>query len=174
MKKYIITFLPLFCFALFAQFKKDNLVNPADILLNKNEQNGILSNNLQIHHRLAMGYSSSANNSMMGAEYVMGLAYQFEAPVLLAMELGVMNIPFSSMPLPSEEKTRVYLKSASLEYQPSEDFRMKLEFNSYPSGYQNSLFNNHRSFFKKRSSFFDDNNKGNNDSNDDENSDLFE
>ncbi len=75
--------------------------------------------------------------SMGGKSYSQGIylnrmSYQFESPVTLNLEWGVMNSPLASVGLNSPFKNGFFLSGASLEYKPSENFQIGIQYSNYP------------------------------------------
>jgi hypothetical protein len=94
---------------------------------------------MSVSHSLSMSYFNTGSGSVMLNEYIAGINYQISDPLTLRLNLGMSYTPYSSF-LPAEENsTDIYLKSATLDYRPSDSFRMRVDFRTVrPSDYLNS------------------------------------
>ena len=159
MKKLII----LFIFAaniMFAQFKSDG-DKPVDIkagITNYNPSSLFLGfinlNNLEMHHSLSMSYSASSNYGMALSTYTNRLSYKFSDNLKLELDASIVNTPYNTLGDSFTNSINgIYLSRAQLNYKPSENTNIVLQFRSGPGAYYNP-YGYYSGFY--RNSFFDD------------------
>jgi hypothetical protein len=87
---------------------------------------------IKIDHSFSMNYSSSSTNSAFVNEYVAGINYRISEPMNLRMELGMSYTPYSTFSIPGEEQqAQAYLKSATFDYRPNQQFHLQIGYNTY-------------------------------------------
>jgi|GEM_PF-1271332 len=135
--KYLILTALLISLNCFSQFRgTDNLTDPRMKLMSPSQGAIFDMSKLSVSHTFAMNYMSSGSNSVMINEYVAGLKYKISDPLTLRLNLGMAYTPYSSFSAGEENSTDIYLKSASLDYKPNNQFRMRVDFRTIkPSDY---------------------------------------
>lgn len=142
--KTIILSIIIITTALAAQFRDTGMqTDPRLKLMNTSHSSFLDMSKISLSHSVSMGYYTSGSNSVMINEYVAGLKYQISDPITLKLNLGMSYSPYSSFQAPGEQNTDFYLKSASLDYNPSESFRMRIDFRNIN---QNDYFFNRDPF----------------------------
>jgi hypothetical protein len=130
--------------ALAAQFRDTGTqADPRLKLMNGSPTSFLDMSKISLSHSVSMGYYSSGSNSVMINEYIAGLKYNISDPLTLKLDLAMSYSPYSSFHAPGEQSTDFYLKSASLDYKPSESFRMRIDFRNIN---QNDYFFNRNPF----------------------------
>ncbi|NTW50727.1 MAG: hypothetical protein HGB19_13560 [Chlorobiales bacterium] len=92
----------------------------------------------QMHHSYSLQYSSGMNNTV--GEYVNTMTYQFDFPLTLRTDIGVMHQPFGAsneqlkQGIGSDAFTGLYLKNASATYRPTRDLTIGILFQQYRPG----------------------------------------
>ena len=133
MKKIIFVSTLMILGLIFAQFKTDaKNFDPRYKLMSPT--NGSLFDMSRIHvsHSFSMNYSSTGTSSAFVNEYVAGINYRISNPMNLKLELGMSYTPYSTFSIPGEEqKTSVYLKSATFDYKPNNTFHLQIGYNNY-------------------------------------------
>lgn len=143
MKATILTVMMITA-TLVAQFRDaGNQTDPRLKLMNGSATSFLDMSKISLSHSVSMGYYSSGSSSVMVNEYIAGLKYRISDPLTLKIDLGMSYSPYSSFQAPGEQSTDFYLKSASLDYKPSESFRMKIDFRNIN---QNDYFFNRNPF----------------------------
>ena len=119
-----------------AQFKEKEDFDPRQKLLSTNTSSGGLldAERFSLDQTYSMSYSSGSAHSMATGAYVAGLNYRFSDPLSMKLELAASFMPYSTFSLPSDQKTQVYFKSATLDYRPNDTFRMKIRVEHNPGG----------------------------------------
>ena len=142
--KTIILCIIIMTAVLAAQFRDTGTQpDPRLKLMNSSPSSFLDMSKMSLSHSVSMGYYSSGSNSAMVNEYIAGLKYRISDPLTLKLDLGMSYSPYASFIAPGEQSTDFYLKSASLDYKPSESFRMKIDFRNIN---QNDYFFNRNPF----------------------------
>lgn len=144
MKKIIfLSTMILFGFV-FAQFKADvESFDPRLNLMGPSTGSLFDMSRIRVDHSFSMNYSSTGTNSAFVNEYVAGINYRISKPMNLRMELGMSYTPYSTFSIPGEEEqAQVYLKSATFDYRPNNQFHFQIGYNTYrPSDLLFNSFN---------------------------------
>ncbi|MBU2491138.1 MAG: hypothetical protein KJ571_00835 [Bacteroidetes bacterium] len=159
MKKFIILFVITANLG-FAQYKSD-LEKPVDIkagITNYNPSSLFLGfinlDNLEMHHSLSMSYGASANYGIALSTYTNSLFYKFSDNLNLEIDASIVNTPYNTLGDSFTNSINgIYLSRAQLNYKPSENTNIVLQFRSGPGSYYNPY--NYYSGIN-RYSFFDD------------------
>ncbi|PID28425.1 MAG: hypothetical protein CR982_04430 [Candidatus Cloacimonadota bacterium] len=142
--KIITLFLILFLgSSLYSQFREKQedsrvlLMKP----LNSSQTSLLDMDRFSIDHSFSMSYSNSSKYSFMENEYVSGINYRFSDPLTLRVELAASYIPYSSFSMEDNMKASIYLKSATLNYKPSENVSISLKYSNLRGlrGFNNKL-----------------------------------
>jgi len=160
MKKLFILGLFFISVVNIAQFKGDDS-KPVDI------RSGILSNTplsslfsfvdpskFNMNHSFEMSYSSFGNNGIAMGVYTNLLSYEFSDELNVQINTSFVNSPYNTL---GEGFTNsingVYLDRAKINYNPSENFKISLQFSNSPFGY-NNYYSNRR--YSPLSNIWDD------------------
>lgn len=101
----------------------------------------LTSDKLEMHHTFHSSFMSfGGGQSQLTNAYINSLLYRFDAPLLLRINLGLMNTPYSSLqttPGIDLKQTQIF-GDVQLEYQPSDKTRLILGVSKMPaySGYR--------------------------------------
>lgn len=91
---------------------------------------------LDLHHSYSLSWMSGGGRSVSGGEYTGTMLYQFNSPVWLRMDVGVMHDPFGSQAAAySGSAAQVYLKNLSLTWKPSASTTVQFGYHQIPAGY---------------------------------------
>ncbi|MFC2133230.1 hypothetical protein ACFLTH_01315 [Bacteroidota bacterium] len=142
MKKLILISLFVFTGIINAQFKgeAEKPVNVRDGIINNSPSSLLLGfinpDNLQINHSMSMSYTSFGNQGIALGVYTGSLMYKFNDKLDLQIDASVVNTPYSSYGQEHADHINgVYLSRAQLNYRPSEDMHITIQFNRIPYGY---------------------------------------
>ena len=160
MKNLVFIVIFIFSSVINAQFKgeAEKPINVRDGIVNNNPSSLLLGfinpDNLHINHSMSMSYTSFGNQGIALGVYTGSLMYKFSDKLDLQIDASVVNTPYSSF---GEEHANqingVYLSKAQLNYRPSKDMNITIQFNRIPYGY-------YRPYYRISpfgSSMFDDN-----------------
>ncbi len=97
---------------------------------------------LNISHSYSIGFFSGSGVSGSQALYNGTIQYQLANPLMLTLNFGVLHDPSALLGGQNQlgTGTKVY-PSGTLDWRPSENFRMQIGFASYPAGTMYSPFN---------------------------------
>lgn len=141
MKKVFIIFLIAFT-AANAQFKSEGN-KPVDIkskLVNNNPSSFLLSfinpQNFSMRHSFSLSYSAFGGNGIALGIYTNRLAYKFSDNLNIEVDASVINSPYSTFGKEFSDRINgIYLTRAQLNYKPSEDFQISIQYRNSPFGY---------------------------------------
>lgn len=146
MKKYIFV---LICISMvYGQFRNKEENIALQNLIAKPVSGLLDMDRITVRHSYSMSYASFGKNSLSTGEYVAQINYRIADPLNLQLELGAYYIPYSSFALEDGEKSKVYLKSATLDWKISKNFKVQARFQNILlpeySPFSESIFNNYR------------------------------
>ena len=101
--------------------------------------------NLNMGHSFEMSYSAFGNDGMALGVYTNRLSYEFSEEFNLELNTSFVNSPYNTL---GENFTRslngIYIDRARINYNPSKDFNISLQFSNSPYRYYNRY--NYRGF----------------------------
>jgi len=124
----------------YAQFK-DQLPNSSDVgssLVRPDDSNGLLLGifnpaNFSMHQSLSMSYITFGNQGLALGMYTNSLSYKISNPLTISADVSLLNSPYSSLGSKfSQGLNGIYLTRADLNYHPSNNFQIDLQFNQNP------------------------------------------
>jgi len=89
---------------------------------------------MTVSHNIQMGYSSFSGGSMMQSLYATTIGYRLSDPLSLSITLGLTNNRFSAGGSPTTFNSLV--GGARLDYNPTQDIHLRLQFSRAPGFYQ--------------------------------------
>src|SRR5262245_64266190 len=90
-----------------------------------------------MQHSYSLSYMSVGGQGFSQGLYLNTMSYRFADPLQLSLQWVIMNQPLSSLGVPSMYQSGFFLSGANLEYKPSKNMSLGIQFNSYPAGYYN-------------------------------------
>lgn len=137
-----------------AQFK-DELDKPVDTkggITNYTPSNFLLGfinpQNFQMNHSVSMSYTSFGNQGVALGVYTNNMSYQFSDNLNIEADVSFVNSPYSSFgDEHAKQLNGIYLSRAQLNYRPSDNTFITLQYNHLPTGYgygRLSPFNSYR------------------------------
>lgn len=139
MKKiFVLALLLSIPFLAFAQYKdqaklpkmSQAIAKPASSLL----LGFLKSDRLTMHHNFSMSFMTLGRQNMMVNSYTNTINYQISNPLFLRMNLGVMNMPYSSFTNSALNNTH-FFGGAELFYRPTDNTTIKLGIDVRPGYY---------------------------------------
>ncbi|PID56228.1 MAG: hypothetical protein CR986_10385 [Ignavibacteriae bacterium] len=104
-----------------------------------------------MNHSFSMSYSAMGNNGIALGVYTNKIGYKFSDKLDFQMETSFVNLPYSTLGDSFNKSINgIYIESARLNYQPSEDFNMSIEFSNSPFNYYNRYRSYGRGFYRDR------------------------
>lgn len=90
-----------------------------------------------------MGYYNFGGDGLGISMYTNSLRYQISEPLSVRADVSLMMTPFGSLSSRlGDSFGGVFLQNAEIDYRPSKDFGVRLQFRQYPSGTGMSSFGN--------------------------------
>lgn len=95
----------------------------------------------QMHHAVSMSYVTMGGQSIGLSMYTNSMRYQISGPLSVRADVSMVFSPFSSYGSAFQrEISGIYLNRAQVDYQPSKNFKVSLQYrnlpaNGYGSGY---------------------------------------
>lgn len=140
MKKALL-FLILISTALFGQFK-DQLNNGSSIhdgLIKSETPSMILGfinpSNFSMHHSYSLSYSGFSGGGMALGVYTNSMAYKFTDNLNVQVDASIVNSPYNSFGKDfTNQINGIYLSRAQLNYRPTENMNINIQYRSYPAG----------------------------------------
>ncbi|MCZ7557438.1 MAG: hypothetical protein M5R41_13645 [Bacteroidia bacterium] len=100
---------------------------------------------LEMHHSVTMSYGMIGDHGLGSSMYINSLRYSISEPLSVRADIGMMLTTFgSASSFMRNDISRIFLKRASVDYVPSKDFRLTLQYRNEPylsryGGWNNGL-----------------------------------
>ena len=150
MKKVLVLgFMVVFSIAAgYAQLKsQDERVSAAESLIRPapsiSSFLGLLSSdNFMMRHNFSFSYLSSGGQDLSLASYTNSMFYRIADPLNLRVDLTLQGSPFGQYgSLGQNDFSRLFVSRAELNYRPTDNMFIKLQFSQRPFGYRNDYYN---------------------------------
>jgi hypothetical protein len=140
---FIFVFIPMLAFAQLKSQTKMPSISDAIAKPNTGSFFGLFDpTRLSMHHSFSMSYMTMGSaGGMMVNSYMNTIDYQISNPLFLRLNLGLMNIPYSSLQNPVLNNTQ-FFGGAELYYRPSDNTLLKFGFDVRPGYYGPGYYNN--------------------------------
>jgi len=126
----------------------DSMVKPADI---SNLIFGFFNpDNFQMRHSYSLSYYSIGGRGIALGVYTNSMLYRISNPLTLRVDWSLTYSPFSSFGKQFQnDLSGLFLNRAELDYRPSKNFRINLQFRQLPGGYYSPYYYNplYRGFY---------------------------
>ena len=146
-KNIIILLSILISTPTFSQIKDNNLVkeNVRDGIINQ-QSGGLFDffNPQKFHmdHIYNLSFSTSGSNQLAVGSYTNRLFYKFNNKLNFQLWTSIVTTPYSSFGSNSNLKfDGIYIDKASLNYRPTKNFFIEVQFSNNPYRYYNSYYN---------------------------------
>jgi len=96
---------------------------------------GIDPQRFSMQQSYSLSYLSAGGQGFSQGMYLNTMSYRFSDPLHVSLQWGLMNQPLSSLGVPGVYTSGFFLSGANLEYKPSKNLSLGVQFNSYPAGY---------------------------------------
>lgn len=116
---------------------------------------GLDPSRVSMRHSYQMGFSSMGGRNFSQGVYLNTLTYEFSVPMTVSVQWGIANqlIPgMNSQPLMNNGP---FISGAQLEYRPTKNTIIHLEYRQLPGGY-GYLYGSPYRYGRYRNSFFDE------------------
>ncbi len=123
----------------YAQFK-DQLAGQPSVqssLIRSDDSNLLFGffnpENFSMRQSLSMSYMSMGNQGLALGMYTNSMSYKISNPLTLSADVSLLNSPYSSLGSKfSQGLNGIYLTRADLNYHPTNNFQVDLQFNQNP------------------------------------------
>jgi hypothetical protein len=151
MKKKIILLIILITLPVFSQYKDQNIIKESvsDGIINNQYDGGLFGifnpKKFQMSHIYNLSFSASGDNQLAVGSYTNRLFYKFNDKLNFQLWTSIVTTPYNSFNNNSNNKfDGIYIDKASINYKPSKNFIIQLEFSNNPYRYYNSYYNYNR------------------------------
>lgn len=103
--------------------------------------------NFTMRHSVSMSYLTSGGRGVSLADYTNSMFYRIADPLNLRFDVTLQGSPFGQSGLGQSDMSGVFLSRAELNYRPSRDFMLSLQYQRLPYGrfgWYDSPFSDHR------------------------------
>jgi len=91
--------------------------------------------NLQMRHSLSLSYCMMGDHGLGVSMYTNSLRYRISEPLSVRADISMMFSPFGSASQTfKNDLSGIFLRRASVDYQPSKDMKISLQYRAYPYG----------------------------------------
>ena len=147
----LVFLMPWICFA---QFKTKaaprnigtDLRNPSGVGLGLVGMLGLDPSRFHMSQSYQMGFASIGGKSFTQGMYLNTMTYQFSIPLLVSVQWGIANQPFSGFGTSPLMQNGLFLSGAQLIYQPTKNMSIELEYRQIPYRYPYGMYHRNRFF----------------------------
>lgn len=101
---------------------------------------GLNPNRFSMQHSYSLAYMSAGGHGYSQGMYLNTMSYRLADPLQLSLQWGIMNQPLSALGASPMYASGFFLSGANLEYKPSKNVSLGIQFNSYPAGHYYSPY----------------------------------
>lgn len=126
---------------LLGQLKQDTQVNVGRALKRQNSIDnivGLLGLSLEkfsMSHSYSLAFATSGGRTFNQGLYLNSMKYRLFDPLALHLQIGVHHQPFGNQVGAASSGPDIFVSGAGMEYTPSDNFKLQLEFSQQPSSY---------------------------------------
>jgi hypothetical protein len=95
---------------------------------------GLDPNRFSMQQSYSLSYMSLGGHDFSQGVYLNTMSYRFSEPLQVSLQWGVMNQPLSGLGVPSLYQNGIFLSGASVEYKPSRNLSIGVQYNRRPGG----------------------------------------
>lgn len=95
---------------------------------------GLNPNRFSMQQSYSLGYMSVGGHGYSQGVYLNTMSYRLFDPLQVSLQWGVMNQPLKGMGVPSLYQNGFFVSGASVDYKPSRNLSIGVQFNRYPAG----------------------------------------
>jgi hypothetical protein len=142
MKNLIILIIFFTASISYGQFREE-LNKPKDVksgIINNNPSSFLLGfinpANFTMNHSFSMSYSSFGSNGIALGVYTNSIGYKFNDKLNIQIDASIVNSPYSTFGSDySQQINGIYLSRAQLNYKPSENTSITIQYRQLPYNY---------------------------------------
>jgi hypothetical protein len=145
----LITFLLFFSFFFIAEAQfKEELNNKTSIregFLSKDLSSNIFGfidpSKFSMNHSVSMSYSAFAGQGVAMGVYTNSMRYDFNSNLNVQVDASIVNSPYNTLGDGFKNSINgIYLSRAAINYKPSENTAISIQFRQGPGAYYNSYY----------------------------------
>ncbi len=140
----IVLFVIILAFPvlLFGQLKQNTKTNFSKALSTPTVQNivsliGLDPNKFSMSHSYSLSFSAMGGQGYNQSLYLNTMQYQLSGPLSFHLQLGVQHHPFGNQIGDNQLQNSAFVSSAGMEYKPTDNVKLQLQFSQRPSSYYN-------------------------------------
>jgi hypothetical protein len=88
----------------------------------------------QMSHSYTISYMTFGKESFSQGLYLNTLTYRFSDPMMMQVRIGYLHQPFGKSDFQQEGFNKVFIQGATFKYEPSENMKFIIDFQSIPAG----------------------------------------
>jgi hypothetical protein len=88
--------------------------------------------NFHMRHSYSMSYMTAGGRGMAVGMYTNSMFYQIADPLNVQLDVSLMHSPYNSFNRNMDDYSGVFISRAEINYQPSENFRVQLQYRQVP------------------------------------------
>ncbi len=93
---------------------------------------GLDPSRFSMQHSYSISYMALGGHGFSQGVYLNTMSYRFSDPLQVSLQWGILNQPFGSFGASSLYQNGFFLSGASMEYKPSRNFSIGLQYNNIP------------------------------------------
>jgi hypothetical protein len=98
--------------------------------------------NFRMNHSYSMSYMTMGGRGMAIGMYTNSMFYRIADPLDVQVDVSLMHSPYNSFNNNMDDYSGVFISRAEVNYQPTENFRVQLQYRQLPYGAYGSPFYN--------------------------------
>ena len=135
--------------SLYSQYKDNNLIKKSisdGIVVNQNNYIfGIFNpENFNMNHIYNLSFSTSGSNQLAVGSYTNRIFYKFNDKMNFQLWTSLVTTPYSTLNNSNDKFDGIYIDKASINYSPSNNFMIELQFSNNPYRYYQPYYNYNR------------------------------
>lgn len=141
----LVALFLLFPIFAFAQLKQDTKLDVAKALVQPHPQSifnllGLDPARFSMNHSYSFAVGSVGGETYNQGLYLNTMRYQFSDPLTMYFQLGFQHQPFGNQMSQFNQQNQVFVSGAGVQYEPSDNFKVQLEFSQRPGGWYGTSY----------------------------------
>lgn len=96
---------------------------------------GLDPNRLHVSQSYTLSYMTLGGKAISQGVYLNSMQYNFSVPLSVNVEWGLMHSPMAAVGVNSPFQNGLFISRAGLEYKPSDNFQIGIQYSTYPDYY---------------------------------------
>ncbi len=107
---------------------------------------GLDPSKFSMQHSYTLSFATAGGQTFNQGLYLNTMQYRISNPLTTYLQIGFLHRPFGNFGQNQFNKGQFFISGAGLKYQPSENFRLQVEFSQRPGSYYYSPYSPYSSF----------------------------